>query len=181
MEPEDDQPEREDEEREPEPEPGRETEATRLISQRGYYKLDPLERALIVHAKRKNPALPNQQLAKMFGIHATAVDRMVKRYALMPPIKELLATLAPEAVRDMKRASTVAAERGDPAPAEKILIHAGELEPIADRNERAFGPQIIVGILPGMPAAPEPSQKALSSPVEAVQTVTGTLIEPTEP
>lgn len=149
----------------------------KLISQRGYYHLDPLERAMIAHAKRKNPALPNKQLAKMFGITPNAVDRLVKRYALMPPIKELMQALAPDAVQDMKRASTVAAERGDPAPAEKILIHAGELEPIAERHERAFGPQIVVGILPGMPATPEPAQKALPSPLEGPRAHAAPVIE----
>ena len=122
--------------------------------------LDPLERAMILHAKRKNPQLPDADLARAFGVAPETVKALVKKYAHLPPIRELLRGIAPEAVRDMSRASRVAAERGDLGPAERILIHAGEVEPISERSERGYGPRIVVGILPGMPQPTLPAPKA---------------------
>jgi transcriptional regulator with XRE-family HTH domain len=133
-----------------------------------YTRLDPLERAMIVHAKRKHPSLTHKQLADDFGCDERAIQRLLKKYRHMPPVKELLHGIAHEAVVDMKRASTVAAERGDPNPAEKILIHAGEIQPIIEREGRAYGPQIVVGILPGMPVPALPAKQEAPLVIEAM-------------
>jgi len=130
------------------------------------------ERALILKARSRTPPPTVAEIANTLGCAESSVYRVLASAKL--EVAPLLATYADDAIEMFVRAADKAADKGYTQGAERLLLYANKLEPLADPKHaaNAVAVQVNVALSPGTPTFAPPPELTLDVVAQPAPTLT---------